>query len=404
MTAAAITGIGVTSPLGNNFAEFEENALRSTCFLEHLQLEDSRFIAARVTGELEIENPRRFVHSDRSTGFAIHASCQAMADAGLEKHRPDRENFAVFMGSGLAGFQRLEADYEQLFRQNKIRPRPSAVANTMANAPCAHISIEHGITGPSANYATACASSSMAIFQGLSHVREHRDNIALVGGTEAPLNYGQLLGWLASGAYSKSKTDAGNWTSSFAADRNGMALGEGGIVFVIEDLGKVKSQNRPYYAAIAGGALTSNANKIVQSDFNGQLRVMQKALANAGIDADQIDYVNAHATGTIGGDVVEAQAIAALNPNSTKKTAVSSLKGAHGHLLGASGAIGLLATVVGIKNQVFPGNAGCHQVDAQIAELINVPIATTKGEIGTALVNSFAFGGHNCSLVITAPS
>lgn len=404
MTGAAITGIGVASPLGNTLAEFEKNALASRCFLELVPFEERAFVAARVSQPLVYDNPRRFMHADRSTHFAIHASCQAMADAGLEIKQPDRHNFGVFMGSGLAGLERLEHDYVKFYRQNKTRPRPSAVVNVMANAPCAHVSIEHGITGPASNCATACASSSMAILQGLSHVRENSDHVAIIGGTEAPLNYGQMICWQASGAYSNGKTKQDNWTSSFASDRNGMALGEGAVLFVLEDLEKVKRQKRPFYAEIAGGAITSNANKIVQSDLAGQVRVMTNALASAGVEPSQVDYINAHATGTPTGDMVEAKAIAALQADSDRKITVSSLKGSHGHLLGASGAIGLLATIIGIKNGVYPANAGCHEVDPQIADLIDVPESSTqKADIKTALVNSFAFGGHNCSIVVKAP-
>jgi len=395
-----ITGVGLATPLGNVMETFSHELFSGRSSIEQCEYDGETFAVGRVVDPLDIKDFKRFIHSDRSTHFAMHAGRQAFEDAGIAQHGDDRHEFAVFMGSGSAGAERLEAGYEKLYVHGRKRIRPTTVLNCMSNAPSALLSIDHGIKGPSMCIASACASSSVAILQGVDHVKKSADNVAVVGGTEALLTYGHLKAWQASGALSQKKQEEGFYCSPFSKYRNGMILGEGAVIFILEDLDRVKQEGRPFYGEVAGGAITSNATHMVQSDFDGQLHVMRQALANAGISAQQLDYINAHATGTPMGDPVETKAIAELLSSAPAKCMVSSTKGAYGHLLGASGVVGVLASLLSMKTGQLPPNTGTQHVepDADIA-IVN-GTGETRAEVEYAVANSFAFGGHNCSIVL----
>ena len=395
-----ITGVGLATPLGNTAALFTDQLLSAQ---SHIQLNDydgEDFAVGRVLDDLDIKDAHRFSKADRATLFALHASRQAFEDAGIAHHGVDRHEFAVFLGAGLAGAIKLEDSYRRMFQQGNKRVRPSTVLNGMANAPSAQLSIEHGIKGPSMNISSACSSSSVAILQGVDHVRKDAGNVAIVGGTEALLAYGHLKAWQATGALTQTRQEEGFFCSPFSQHRNGMVLGEGSVVFVLENLAQVKASGRPFYAEVAGGAITSNATHMVQSDFDGQVRVMKQAMDSAGISPQQVDYINAHATATITGDPIEAKAIASLFSQAPQKCMVSSIKGACGHLLGASGAIGILATILSMKADRLPPNTGCQTVDPEFDIAVVNGVGETRMESEYALSNSFAFGGHNCSLVL----
>ena len=396
----AITGVGLATPLGNTAGTFSDELFSGRSRVEQCEYDGESFAVGRVVDPLDIKDIRRFAHADRSTLFALHASRQAFEDASIAQHGDDRHGFGVFLGAGFAGAEMLEASYKRLFEQGIRKTRPSTVLNCMANAPSAQLSIEHGIKGPSMNISSACSSSSVAIFQGVEHVRKGADNVAVVGGTEALLTYGHLKAWQASGALSLSMQEEGFFCSPFSKHRNGMVLGEGAVVFILEDLERVKEQGRSFYGEIAGGAITSNATHMVQSDFDGQVHVMQQAIGNAGISAQQLDYINAHATGTATGDPVEAKAIKELLSSTSKTCMVSSTKGAYGHLLGASGAVGVLASILSMKTGLLPPNTGTQHIDPEMDISIVSGSGETRAEVEYALANSFAFGGHNCSLVL----
>ena len=395
-----ITGVGLATPLGNTVKSFTDELFAGKCHIKPHDYDGESFAVARVSEPLDIKDIKRFQHADRATCFAIHASTQAFQDAGIAQHGDDRNDFAVFLGSGFAGANVLETSYKRLFQQGIKRTRPSTILNGMANAPSAQLSIEHGIKGPSMNIASACSSSSMAILQGAEFVRKGDNNIAIVGGTEALLTYGNLKAWQASGALSQAEQEEGCFCSPFSKHRNGMVLGEGAVVFVLENLAQVKKDGRPFYAEIAGGAITSNASHMVQSDFDGQVYVMQQAMKDAGITPERLDYINAHATGTPTGDPVEARAIAHLLSTTSQECMTSSTKGAYGHLLGASGAFGILATILSMKTGQLPPNTGTRSIDPEFDIAVVSGVGETSQETEYALSNSFAFGGHNCSLIL----
>lgn len=327
---------------------------------------------------------------DPFTRYAIAAAGEAVAMAGLA--RDDLSQAGVILGTAAGGIATWEDNYRAVFAEGKDRVPPLVVPRLMHNAAPSHVSIRLGLRGPAFSVSSACASANHAIGLAFREVREGRVPVMLAGGAEAMLLFGGIKAWEGLRVLSP---DA---CRPFDAARNGMVMGEGAAVFVLEDAAHAAARGARPLAEIAGFGMTADAGDIVAPSVEGAAAAMRAALADAGMAAGEVAYVNAHGTGTLANDRAEA---AALRQIFSAGVPVSSTKGAHGHAIGATGALELLACIAALRDGVIPPTVGCRMVDPGCG-LDIVTGEARRAQVGAALSNSFAFGGLNAVLALRA--
>ena len=337
------------------------------------------------------------VSTDRSTAMALAVAEQACLSAQF-KNAPDPEKAGVFWGTGMGGLHTTEASYHRQL-VDKAPLRPMTVVKIMANASAGQIALRYGFQGPNQTYSVACASSAMAIGEAMWAIRTGRLDVAIVGGSEAMLAPVAMAAWGALGvlATHQNTIDHSQPCRPFSANRSGLVIGEGAAAFVLESEQHARMRGVMALAEIAGYASTCDASSMVKPSMNGQMRAMRMAIADAGLTPAQIDSVNAHATGTDVGDVVETQALAQVF-GSAQPAAVAT-KSMHGHLLGATGAVEAAFCVATLQTQTTPATLGLDPIDTS-CQSANVAAIPRQGEIASILTNSFAFGGSNISLIL----
>lgn len=335
---------------------------------------------------------------DRGSVLALRAAQAAWADAGLTDGACDPERIGVAWGSGMGGAVTTEQSYVDLLAPAPRRLHPFTVVRAMANAAASQIAIHHGINGPVLSVANACASAAQAIGEGLQWVRAGRADMVVVGGSDAPLLPGILRAWQAMGVVAKvDPSDVAAACRPFDRRRSGLVLGEGAGALVLERASHARARGARPLAVLAGYGTTCDAVHLSRPDESGQIRAMRQALDDAGVAPDDIGHINAHGTGTMVGDGVEARAIHAAF--GAHRPAVSAGKAAHGHLMGAAGAVECIAALEALRRGCIPPTAHLQHNDCQ--EWIDV----VQGEVLSAplqavLSNSFAFGGTNVSLLL----
>jgi len=302
-----------------------------------------------------------------------------------------RERTAIVTGNCNGGQTTEDRGFVDLYRHNRPRVNPMTIPRTMGNAAASRMSMEFGITGPSYTVATACASSTHAIGQAFWLVRHGLADLALTGGSEAPFSLGNLKAWEALRVVSP------DTCRPFSKDRRGMILGEGGAMLVLEPLEAALARGARIYAEIVGLGMSSDAHHITQPSVEGPARCMRAALADAGVAPEQVGYINAHGTGTLANDPTEVSAIRAVCGTHTGRLAVSSTKSAHGHALGAAGALEAIATVLALRHGLLPPTVSFTTPDPA-CDLDVVPNAARPAQVEYALSSSFAFGGLNAVL------
>jgi nodulation protein E len=298
------------------------------------------------------------------------------------------------MGTSIGGQGSMEAAYINLFKENKNRVNLFAIPRIMPNASASQITMEFGITGFSYAISTACASSNHAIGNAFWMVRNGICDMAITGGSETPLTFGFLKAWEALRVVDPETC------RPFSKDRQGMILGEGGAVLVLETLESALERGVEIYAEIVGFGMSSDASHITKPDQRGPEKAMRMALKDAELSPDKIDYINAHGTGTLANDSLETAAIKSVFGEHANKLAISSTKSLHGHVLGGTSAVEAVITSLALKHQIFPPTANYTQPDAE-CDLDVVPNQSRTGEINYAMSNSFAFGGLNAVLVFS---
>ena len=327
---------------------------------------------------------------DPFTRYAIAAAGEAVAMAGLSGN--DLSQAGIFLGTAAGGIATWEDNYRAVFADGKDRVPPLVVPRLMHNAAPSHVSIRHGLRGPAFSVSSACASANHAIGLAFREVREGRTPVMLAGGAEAMLTFGGVKAWEGLRVLSP---DA---CRPFDATRNGMVMGEGAAVFVLEDAAHAAARGARPLAEIAGFGMTADAGDIVAPSAEGAAAAMRAALADAGMAAEEVAYVNAHGTGTAANDRAEA---AALQQVLGVGVPVGSTKGAHGHAIGATGALELLACIAALREGWIPPTAGCRRPDPDCG-LDIVTGSARRAQVGAALSNSFAFGGLNAVLALRA--
>jgi 3-oxoacyl-[acyl-carrier-protein] synthase II len=403
----AVCGVGVVSPLGNTLTAFDAAlfAGRSAVCAQALDLPGIELPPVPVApadfdAAAEVAPSR--VPLDRATAMALAAARDAARAAGVEPGRLDRDRLGVFWGSGMAGAATFEATCRTVYAERR-RMRPTSVVTTMPNAPVAELALLFGARGAALGYACACASSAVAIGEAMRAIRAGWIDIAIAGGSESMLTPGVLASWQAMRVLAPLGASAGDGAAvaascrPFAADRAGFALGEAATAFVLESLGHARARGATPRFALAGYATNCDGVHITNPDPAGQARAMRAALADAGLAAGAIGYLNAHGTATLNGDAAEAESIAAVF--GAHAVPVSSTKAIHGHLLGAGGAVELLATLRALDARRLPATAHTPAADAAFAIDLVVGAARKSGALCHAMSNSFAFGGTNAVLI-----
>lgn len=328
---------------------------------------------------------------DRFSLFGLKAAREAIDDSGLEFTAELQRRTAVVMGSGIGGMGTLDDSFRRLYHDNKHRLNPLTVPRVMLSAPASAISMSYGITGPCFSVSSACSSTNHAIAQAFEMVRGGSMDIAIAGGSEACLTPGMIKSWEAL------KVLAHDTCRPFCLDRSGIVLGEGAGVLVLESVDHAQQRGASIYAELVGCGLSSDASDLLKPNANGAAQAMAAALQDGQLSPSDIDYINAHGTGTIINDITETGAIHKVFGPHARQLAVSSTKSIHGHALGASGGLEAIATVKTISEGIIPPTVNYTRADPK-CDLDYVPNAAREKLVNAALSNSFAFGGLNAVL------
>ena len=400
MRPVFVTGLGLISPLGHDIdtafdaAVAARSAVRPlvTLGLPELVGAVAAFDSSPWFTRMQLSGV------DRVSQFAVAAASLAVTDAKLDPAAWDGERVGVYLGCGMGGSEAIDAAYRHLYAEGRRVP-PLTVVASMVNAPASHVSLRLGIRGPVMTYAMACTSGAAAIGEALKALRCGEVDIAIAGGAEAPLSFGTVKAWEALRTLATpDPADPARSCKPFCARRNGLVLGEGAAMLVLE--GAERLGHRRPRARLAGYGNASDAVHITKPDTRGQIAAMNRALRDAGMTPAQVGYINAHGTATQAGDVIETRAIRAVWSDDANRLAVSSTKAVHGHLLGAAGALELALTIRALERGILPPTAHLDQADAEcdLDYLADGP--RTAPALRAAMSNSFGFGGSNVSLVI----
>lgn len=394
-----ITGAGTVNPLAHDVAGTLAALAEGRCAIGPLDLPDLGRLAIRIGAQVRgWEVAGRFpapeaALMDRATAFAVAAAEQAVAQAWLRLSGAEALRAGAILGTAGGGFATAEDGYRAVFAQGRDRVHPFTVPRLMHNAPVAHLSMRFGLKGPSFTVATACAASNHAIGLAAQAIRSGAADVMLAGGSEAMLTFGGIKAWEGLRVLSP------DGCRPFCASRSGLVLGEGAAVFVLEAEDRARARGAPVLAEIAGFGMTADAGDIVLPSAEGAARAMRLALEDAGMAPGEVGYINAHGTATRANDRAEAAAIHAVFGAQAPAIAVSSTKSMHGHLIGAAGAVELLACLMALGEGVIAPTAGFRAADPDCA-LDVVPNRARRAEVAAALSNAFAFGGLNAVLAL----
>ncbi len=393
----AVTGLGAICALGHDVAEVWKALAEGRSGIGRIEAVDVSALRFGNGAEVRGYDPAQHFDAgrldllDRFAQFALVAARAAFRDSGIVLTPGLRERTAIVTGSCLGGQTTQDTGFADLYRADRGRVHPLSIPRIMANAGASQISAEFGITGPSLTVSTACSSASHAIGLAFWLVRSGAADLAIAGGSEAPFSPGHLKAWEAM------RVVAPDTCRPFSRDRRGMILGEGGAMIVLEPLDAASARGARVYAELAGFGMSSDAYHPTQPNVEGPVRAMRAALQDASLAPERVGYVNAHGTGTLANDPVEARALREVFGPRASRLMVSSTKSMHGHALGASGAIEAVATVLALVTGVVPPTANFTTADPE-CDLDVVPNRARSVRVEAALSNSFAFGGLNAVL------
>ena len=403
-----VTGLGCVSPVGNTTAESWDNLLAGRSGIDVITQFDASGYACRFAGEVRGLNVQDYVpekesrHMDRFIHLGVAASVQAVVDAGLptgDQLTPElAERIGCNIGSGIGGLPMIERTEEELLKRGPRRISPFFVPSSIVNMVAGHVSIRFGFKGPNIAVATACTTGLHAI--GIAaRLIEHGDaDVMLAGGAEATVSPLGVGGFAAARALSTRNDDPKTASRPWDRDRDGFVLGEGSGILVLEEYEHAKARGARIYAELAGFGMSGDAFHMTAPDIDGPRRAMVNALRSAGVNADEVNYVNAHGTSTPLGDLNETNAIKAALGDAARKTVVNSTKSMTGHLLGGAGGIESVFTVLAIYHQKSPPTINIFNQDPE-CDLDYCANVARDLKIDVALKNNFGFGGTNGSLV-----
>ena len=409
----AITGLGLVSPYGGDLPDFFARLTAGESAIRHLSTDDQPQPLSIPFASCPVFDPDATLGKplasmmDRFAQLGMAAAFAAWVDAGLPRaaEAESRDRWGVTWGTALGGTLTHEKVYRDLWQRGRDRLPPLTVVLGMNNAANAHISIQLGLGGVSMSHTVACASSAVAIGEAFRRVRSGEAPVMLTGGSDVPQAYGVARAWEAMRVMAPGDADTAAFACRpFAADRRGLVLGEGGAALVLEDWDHAVARGARIHGEIVGYGTTCDHSHLVRPDIAGQVRALNATLADAGLVAADIDYINAHGTATTEGDPVEIAALRTIFGARAETLPVSATKSMHGHLLGAAGAIEAIATVLALREQAIPptANLSPDTLDPACSGVDHVFSGRRDVSLRTALSNSFAFGGSNAVLAFRA--
>ena len=401
MHRVVITGQGTINPLGHSVPETFESFREGRCGISELDIRDVERLSIRIGGQVTGFDPsKRFTRQelalyDRFTQFALVAAQEALDQSGVADVFASSPKTGVVVGTAGGGLNTWDDSYRAVYEDRKNRVHPFVVPKLMNNAAASHISMKFNLQGPSFSVSTACSSSNHAIGLAFEMIRHGMADAMIAGGAESMLCFGGVKAWEGLRVMSHSAC------RPFSANRNGMVQGEGAAIFVLEERERARARGADMLAEIVGFAMASDAKDIVMPSTEGASRTIKSALRNAEVSPEEVGYINAHGTGTAANDVTECAAISEAFGPAANDVLLSSTKSMHGHLIGGTGAVELLACVMALRDGVIAPTIGYEVPDPECA-LDVVPNEAREADVDVVMSNAFAFGGLNAVLVLRA--
>jgi len=404
-----VTGMGIVSPVGNDLATFWQNVIEGQCGIDQVTAFDVSDYACKIAAEvrdfdptLAFPNPKEIRRADRFTQLGVYAAWQALQDSGMNLDELDRDQIGCFIGSGIGGLGTTEQQHTVLTDRGPGRVSPFMIPMLILNMASGVFSIYNNLRGPNVSTCSACATSTHALGEAWRTIKMGDAKAIFAGGAEATIVPMGMSGFAAMRAMSTRNDDPKRASRPFDVDRDGFVMGEGAGVLVLEEMDHAILRGAKIYCEIVGYGNTADANHLTAPDPEGRgaARCMQMALRSGGLDLDNIDYINAHGTSTPQGDICETKAIRTVFKEHADSLAVSSTKGATGHMLGAAGAAEMILTAKALQTGILPPTINLENQDPE-CDLDYVPNEARECEIAAALSNSFGFGGHNATVAAT---
>jgi len=405
-----VTGLGALTPIGNNLDEFCKSLFDGVSGADWITHFDASKFKTRFACELKNFNPKD--HFDRKeirkldlySQYAMVAVKEAMEHSGLDLEAIDRNRAGVIWGSGIGGINTFLHEVKG-FVEGDGTPRfsPFFIPKMISDIAAGHISMKYGLTGPNFSTVSACASSSHAIIDAVNYIRMGKAEVFVTGGSEAAINEAGMGGFNAMQAISTNNDEYKTASRPYDNNRDGFVMGEGGGALILEEYEHAKKRGATIYAEILGGGMSADAHHLTapHPEGKGARHVMINALSDAGIEKEQVDYINTHGTSTPVGDGAEIKGIQEVFGDHTYKMNISATKSMTGHLLGAAGAVELIAAICSINKNMVPPTINHQEDDPNIDNKINFTFnEAQERDVNLAISNTFGFGGHNASIVV----
>jgi len=402
-----ITGLGVVTPLGHQVDTFWANLIGGQCGISKITRFDASQFDSRIAAEVKdfdplpaLPTPKEMRRTDRFSQFAVYAGWQALRDSGLDLDRVNRDEVGVFIGSGIGGLQTVSEQCKVLLERGPSRLSAFMIPMLISNMASGLFSIYHKLRGPNFATCSACATSNHALGEAWRTIKMGDAQVMFAGGAEATIVPVGIGGFCAMKALSTRNDDPGHASRPFDKERDGFVMGEGAGMLVLEELEHAKRRGARIYCEVVGYGNTADANHVTSPAPGGEgaARCMRMALRHAGLNPEAISYINAHGTSTSQGDIAETQAVKSVFGEHARKLAVSSTKGATGHMLGAAGAVEMVVCTKAIETGIVPPTIN-YQVPDPECDLDYVPNTARQMTVNAVLNNSFGFGGHNACIL-----
>jgi 3-oxoacyl-[acyl-carrier-protein] synthase II len=401
-----VTGLGVVTPLGYDLETFWNNLISGQCGIDRITAFDAAAFDTQIAGEVRnfdpvpaFPSPKEVRRTDRYSQFGVYAAWSALKNSGADLDRLDRDEIGVIIGSGIGGLETTTAQHKILLERGPGRLSPFMIPMLISNMASGLFSMYQNLRGPNFATCSACATANHAIGEAWRTIKMGEAKMMFAGGAEAAIVPIGIGGFCAMKAMSTRNDDPKHSSRPFDKDRDGFVMGEGAGVIVLEELEHAKKRGANIYCEIAGYGNTADAHHLTapSPDGEGAARCMKMALRSGGMKIEDVNYINAHGTSTPQGDVCETRAIKAVFGERAKKVAISSTKGATGHMLGAAGAVEMTACALAIKHGVVPPTINLQNPDPE-CDLDYVPNTARELKVNAIINNSFGFGGHNASI------
>jgi len=401
-----VTGLGVISPLGNDPDTLFSRLMAAESGIRLISADGPRGQYSNIAAPVIFDPAQYFSpqqkidHLDRVSQFSVAVAATAVKDSAIQFTDDSRRRSGVSLGTGMGAAKALEETYTQLLLRDPDRLKPLTILTVMNNASAAHIAIQHGLSGPNLTYSCACSSSAVAIGEACRQIRHGYADVMIAGGAEAPLTFTFFKAWEAMRILAiPDRTHPSASCRPFSKNRSGLVLGEGAAMVVLEEREAAIRRGARIYGELAGYGSSNDHLHITKPSVEGQAQAMALALADAGLTPADIDYVNAHGTGTALNDVTETRAIKQVFGDQAYKLPVSSTKSMHGHLLGGAGAMEFVIALLAMHNKAVPPTAHLEVPDPECDLDYVAGRGRRNQDIRCIMSNSFAFGGTNAVLI-----